>query len=47
MHKETVFERTYEDYLAQVSGIDFNSVKQKLGVEVERNEACSYNYFVR
>ena len=36
--KETVFERTYEDYLAQVSGIDFNSVKQKLGVEVERNE---------
>ena len=39
MYKETVFERTYEDYLAQVSGIDFNSVKQKLGVEAERNEA--------
>ncbi|MBW1738733.1 MAG: DUF3786 domain-containing protein [Deltaproteobacteria bacterium] len=36
--KETVFERTYEDYLAKVSGIDFNSVKQKLGVEVKRNE---------
>lgn len=38
MYKETVFERTYEGYLAQVSGIDFNCIKQNLGVEVEGNE---------
>ncbi len=29
-NKESVFEKTYEDYLAQVSGIDFNSIKQQL-----------------
>ncbi len=38
MNKESVFKKTYENYLAQVNGIDFNSVKQKLGVEVENNE---------
>ncbi|MDY6793570.1 MAG: DUF3786 domain-containing protein [Thermodesulfobacteriota bacterium] len=38
MENENVFKQTYENYLAQVGGIDFNSVKQKLGVEVENNE---------
>jgi len=37
-NKENVFKKTYENYLAQVDGTDFNSVKQKLGVEVENNE---------
>ncbi len=37
-NKESVFEKTYEDYLAQVSGIDFNSIKQKLGVEIEKDK---------
>lgn len=37
-NKESIFEKTYEDYLAQVNGIDFNSVKQKLGVEVENDK---------
>jgi hypothetical protein len=36
--KQTVFEKTYEDYLAQIGGIDLNCVKQNLGVEVEGNE---------
>jgi len=37
-NKKSVFKKTYENYLAQVNGIDFNSVKQKLGVEVEKNK---------
>lgn len=37
-NKESVFKKTYENYLAQVDETDFNSVKQKLGVEVENNE---------
>ena len=37
-NKESVYKKTYENYLAQVGGIDFNSVKQKLGVEVEKNK---------
>jgi len=37
-NKESVFKKTYENYLAQVDRIDFNSVKQKLGVEVEKNK---------
>ena len=37
-NKESVFKKTYENYLAQVDEADFNSVKQKLGVEVENNE---------
>ena len=37
-NKESVFKKTYEKYLMQLDGIDFNSVKQKLGVEVEKNK---------
>jgi len=37
MNKESEFNKTYEKYLMQVGGIDFNLVKQKLGVEVEKN----------
>jgi len=37
-NKESVFKKTYEKYLAQVDGIDFNLVKQKLGAEVEKNK---------
>ncbi|MBW2250010.1 MAG: DUF3786 domain-containing protein [Deltaproteobacteria bacterium] len=36
--KESVFNKTYENYLTQVDGIDFNLVKQKLGAEVEKNK---------
>ena len=36
--KESVFNKTYENYMAQVDGIDFNLVKQKLGAEVEKNK---------
>jgi hypothetical protein len=36
--KNSVFEKTYEDYIAQVVGIDFKSIEQKLGVEVEGND---------
>ena len=36
--KNSVFEKTYKDYIAQVAGIDFKSIEQKLGVEVEGNE---------
>jgi hypothetical protein len=35
---ENVFEKTYEYYLAQVSGIDLNCVKQNLGVAVQGSE---------
>ena len=37
-NKESVFKKTYEKYLAQVDGVDFNLVKQKLGAEVEKNK---------
>jgi len=36
--KDSVFEKTYKNYIAQVAGIDLKSIEQKLGVEVERNE---------
>jgi hypothetical protein len=36
--KQTVFEKTYEYYLAQVSEIDLHCVKQNLGVELRGNE---------
>jgi len=36
--KESVFKKTYEKYLAQIDGIDYNLVKQKLGAEVEKNK---------
>ena len=36
--KNSVFEKTYKDYIAQVAGIDFKSIEQKLGVQVEGNE---------
>jgi hypothetical protein len=38
-NKESVFKKTYEDYLEQINGIDFNLVKKKLGVKVEKNKA--------
>ena len=37
-NKKSVFKKTYEKYLAQVDGIDFNLVKQKLEAEVEKNK---------
>lgn len=36
--KNSVFEKTYKYYIAQVAGIDFKSIEQKLGVQVEGNE---------
>ena len=36
--KDSVFEKTYKYYIAQVAGIDFKSIEQKLVVEVEGNE---------
>jgi hypothetical protein len=36
--KETVFQRTYEDYVAQLNGIDDECVEQNLGVQVQGNE---------
>jgi len=38
MNKESVFNKTYEKYLTQVGGIDFNLVNQKLGAEVEKKK---------
>jgi len=35
---QSVFEKTYENYLAQVNRIDFNSVKQNLGVKAEKDK---------
>jgi len=37
-NKESVFKKTYKNYLTQVDGIDFNLVKQKLGAKVERDK---------
>jgi len=37
-NKESVFKKTYEDYLAQIKEIDFNSIKQRLGVKVEKDK---------
>ena len=37
-NKESVFKKTYENYLTQVCRVDFNSIKQKLGVEVEKKQ---------
>ena len=36
--KDSIFEKTYKDYIAQVAEIDLESIEQKLGVEVEGNE---------
>ena len=35
---ESVFEKTYRDYLGQVFRLDFSSLEYKLGVEVKENE---------
>jgi hypothetical protein len=37
--KSSVFERTYQDYIAQVADIDLKSVEEKLCVKVEENKA--------
>jgi hypothetical protein len=37
--KETVYEKTYKGYLEQLSKVDFKRVEQKLGVQIEGNEA--------
>jgi hypothetical protein len=34
-NKASIFEKTYNDYIAQVAGIDLNPIGKKLGVEVE------------
>ena len=36
--KETVYERTYEHYVAQLSGMDFECVEEHLGVQLAGNE---------
>jgi len=36
--KNSIFEKTYKDYIAQVAEIDFKPIEQKLGVEVEEND---------
>jgi hypothetical protein len=36
--KASVFEKTYKDYIAQVAGIDFKSIEQKLRVTAEGND---------
>ncbi len=36
--ENSAYEKTYRHYIAQVAEIDFESVKQKLGVEVEGDE---------
>jgi hypothetical protein len=35
--EETVFERTYKNYLEQLRGISFESIAQKLGAKIEGN----------
>jgi len=35
--EETVFERTYKNYLAQLRGISFESIAPKLGAKIEAN----------
>ncbi len=34
-----IFEKTYRDYLAQISGIDLKSVAEKLGIDIRKDEA--------
>jgi hypothetical protein len=36
--KDSVFEKTYKDYIAQVARIDSESIRQRLGLEVEGHE---------
>ncbi len=36
--KDSVYEKTYKDYIAQVAEIDLGSINQKLGLEVEGDE---------
>ena len=36
--KDSVFEKTYKDYIAQVAGIDLKPIAQKLRVKVEGND---------
>jgi hypothetical protein len=36
--EDTVFERTYEYYLAQIREIDFIKIEKKLGLKIESNE---------
>ncbi len=38
--ESSVFERTYKNYVAQVAGLDLKSVEEKLGIEVEGDEAA-------
>ena len=34
-----IFEKIYRDYLEQISGIDLKSVAEKLGIDIQNNEA--------
>jgi len=36
--KNSIFEKTYKDYIAQVAEIDFKPIEQKLGVHAEGND---------
>ena len=36
--KSTVFNKTYTDYLAQISNIDFSTKQDRIGVKIEGRE---------
>jgi len=36
---KTTFDKIYENYLAEIAGLDFESIKDQLGIKVENDEA--------
>ena len=37
--KAPIFEKTYQDYLAQIGGLDLNALQDKLGIQVSEGKA--------
>ena len=39
MEKASIFEKTYQDYLAQIGSLDLNALQDKLGIQVSEDKA--------
>jgi hypothetical protein len=39
MEISPIFEKTYQDYLAQIGGLDLNALEDKLGMQVSEGKA--------
>ncbi len=37
---KTTFDKIYRDYLTEIAGLDFESIKDQLGIKVENDMEC-------